>query len=160
VIERIIAPLGRRIDEASPMVDARLPDGSRVNAIIEPLALNGATLTIRRFGTKRLEMEDLVRLGALSEACVNLLRAMVGARLNMLVSGGTGSGKTTFLNILSGYIPNNERIITVEDAAELFLKQEHVIRLESRPSNLEGRGAITIRDLVKNTLRMRPNRGW
>ena len=158
VIERIIAPLGRRIDEASPMVDARLPDGSRVNAIIEPLALNGATLTIRRFGTKRLEMEDLVHLGALSDGCVNLLRSMIQAKLNMLVSGGTGSGKTTFLNILSGYIPNNERIITVEDAAELYLKQEHVVRLESRPSNLEGRGQITIRDLVRNSLRMRPDR--
>jgi pilus assembly protein CpaF len=158
IIERIIAPLGRRIDESSPMVDARLPDGSRVNAIIEPLALNGATLTIRRFGTRRLEMDDLVRLGAVSAECVNLLRAMVQARLNIVVSGGTGSGKTTFLNILSSFLPNSERIVTIEDAAEIQLKQEHVVRLESRPPNIEGRGAITIRDLVRNSLRMRPDR--
>jgi pilus assembly protein CpaF len=158
IIERIIAPLGRRIDEASPMVDARLPDGSRVNAIIEPLALNGATLTIRRFGTRRLDMDDLVRLGAVGHECVNLLRAMVQARLNIVVSGGTGSGKTTFLNILSGFLPNSERIVTIEDAAEIQLKQEHVVRLESRPPNIEGRGAITIRDLVRNALRMRPDR--
>jgi pilus assembly protein CpaF len=158
IIERIIAPLGRRIDEASPMVDARLPDGSRVNAIIEPLALNGATLTIRRFGTRRLDMDDLVRLGAVGAECVNFLRAIVQARLNIVVSGGTGSGKTTFLNILSGYLPNSERIVTIEDAAEIQLKQEHVVRLESRPPNIEGRGAITIRDLVRNSLRMRPDR--
>lgn len=158
VIERIIAPLGRRIDESSPMVDARLPDGSRVNAIIEPLALNGATLTIRRFGKKRLHMDDLVRLGAISENIVNLLRAMVEARLNIIVSGGTGSGKTTFLNILSSYIPDGERIITIEDAAELHLEQQHVVRLEARPANLEGRGEVRIRDLVKNSLRMRPDR--
>jgi pilus assembly protein CpaF len=158
VIERIIAPLGRRIDESSPMVDARLPDGSRVNAIIEPLALNGATLTIRRFGTKRLNMDDLVRFGAISNEVVDLVRAMVQSHMNIIVSGGTGSGKTTFLNILSGYIPNSERIITIEDAAELHLSQEHVVRLESRPSNLEGRGAVSIRDLVKNSLRMRPDR--
>jgi pilus assembly protein CpaF len=158
IIERIIAPLGRRIDEASPMVDARLPDGSRVNAIIEPLALNGATLTIRRFGTRRLDMDDLVRINAVSQECVNLLRAMVQARLNIVVSGGTGSGKTTFLNILSGYLPNSERIVTIEDAAELQLKQEHVVRLESRPPNIEGRGQISIRDLVRNSLRMRPDR--
>ncbi len=158
IIERIIAPLGRRIDESSPMVDARLPDGSRVNAIIEPLALNGATLTIRRFGTKRLQMADLVRFGAISENVVNFVRAMVEARLNIVVSGGTGSGKTTFLNILSSYIPEGERIVTIEDAAELQLSQEHVVRLESRPANLEGRGEIRIRDLVKNSLRMRPDR--
>lgn len=158
IIERIIAPLGRRIDEASPMVDARLPDGSRVNAIIEPLALNGATLTIRRFGTRRLDMDDLVRLGAVGAECVNFLRAIVQARLNIVVSGGTGSGKTTFLNILSGFLPNSERIVTIEDAAEIQLKQEHVVRLESRPPNIEGRGAITIRDLVRNALRMRPDR--
>jgi pilus assembly protein CpaF len=158
VIERIIAPLGRRIDESSPMVDARLPDGSRVNAIIEPLALNGATLTIRRFGKKRLHMDDLVRLGAINEHVVNLLRAMVEARLNIIVSGGTGSGKTTFLNILSGYIPDGERIITIEDAAELHLEQQHVVRLEARPANLEGRGEVRIRDLVMNSLRMRPDR--
>jgi pilus assembly protein CpaF len=158
IIERIIAPLGRRIDESSPMVDARLPDGSRVNAIIEPLALNGATLTIRRFGKKRLHMGDLVRLGAISENVVNLVRAMVQARLNIIVSGGTGSGKTTFLNILSSYIPDGERIITIEDAAELHLEQQHVVRLEARPANLEGRGEVRIRDLVKNSLRMRPDR--
>jgi pilus assembly protein CpaF len=158
VIERIVAPLGRRIDESSPMVDARLPDGSRVNAIIEPIALNGATLTIRRFGTRRLDIDDLVRLGAISAESVDLLRAMVQAHLNIIVSGGTGSGKTTFLNILSGFIPNTERIITIEDAAELMLRQEHVVRLETRPPNLEGLGQISIRDLVRNSLRMRPDR--
>jgi pilus assembly protein CpaF len=158
IIERIIAPLGRRIDESSPMVDARLQDGSRVNAIIEPLAIDGATLTIRRFGTKRLTMDDLVRFGAIIPEAIGLLKAMVEARLNIVVSGGTGSGKTTFLNILSNYIPNGERIVTIEDAAELMLNQEHVVRLESRPANIEGRGAVTIRDLVKNSLRMRPDR--
>jgi pilus assembly protein CpaF len=158
IIERIIAPLGRRIDESSPMVDARLPDGSRVNAIIEPLSLNGSTLTIRRFGTRRLTMDDLLRFGSVSPECVGLLKAMVEARLNIVVSGGTGSGKTTFLNILSGYIPNTERIVTIEDAAELALNQEHVVRLESRPANLEGRGSVGIRDLVRNALRMRPDR--
>lgn len=158
IIERIIAPLGRRIDESQPMVDARLPDGSRVNAIIEPLALNGSTLTIRRFGTKRLEIEDLIKIGALAEPCADLLRAMVEGRLNIIVSGGTGSGKTTLLNVLSGFLPNTERIVTIEDAAELLLKQDHVVRLESRPPNLEGRGAIGIRELVKNSLRMRPDR--
>jgi pilus assembly protein CpaF len=158
IIERIIAPLGRRIDESSPMVDARLPDGSRVNAIIEPLSLNGSTLTIRRFGTRRLNMDDLVRFGSVSPEVVPLLRAMVQGRLNIIVSGGTGSGKTTFLNILSNFIPNTERILTIEDAAELSLAQEHVVRLESRPPNLEGKGAIHIRDLVRNSLRMRPDR--
>jgi len=158
IIERIIAPLGRRIDESSPMVDARLPDGSRVNAIIEPLALDGSTLTIRRFGTKRLGMDDLVRFGSIVPEATGLLRAMVEARLNIVVSGGTGSGKTTFLNILSNYIPHHERIVTIEDAAELMLNQEHVVRLESRPANIEGRGAVIIRDLVKNSLRMRPDR--
>jgi pilus assembly protein CpaF len=158
IIERIIAPLGRRIDESSPMVDARLPDGSRVNAIIEPLAIDGATLTIRRFGTKRLGMDDLVRFGSIIPEACGLLKAMVEARLNVIVSGGTGSGKTTFLNILSNYIPNGERIVTIEDAAELTLNQEHIVRLESRPANIEGRGAVTIRDLVKNSLRMRPDR--
>jgi pilus assembly protein CpaF len=158
IIERIIAPLGRRIDESSPMVDARLPDGSRVNAIIEPLAIDGATLTIRRFGTKRLSMDDLVRFGSIIPEATGLLKAMVEARLNIIVSGGTGSGKTTFLNILSNYIPNGERIVTIEDAAELMLSQEHIVRLESRPANIEGRGAVTIRDLVKNSLRMRPDR--
>jgi pilus assembly protein CpaF len=158
VIERIIAPLGRRIDESSPMVDARLPDGSRVNVIIEPLALNGATVSIRRFGTRKLEIEDLVRLGAVSPQVVSLLRAAIEARLNVVVSGGTGSGKTTFLNILSGFIPGGERIVTIEDAAELQLRQEHVVRLESRPPNIEGKGEIRIRDLVRNSLRMRPDR--
>jgi pilus assembly protein CpaF len=158
IIERIIAPLGRRIDESSPMVDARLPDGSRVNAIIEPLSLNGSTLTIRRFGTRRLTMEDLLSFGSVSPESVSLLRAMVMSRLNIVVSGGTGSGKTTFLNILSGYIPDGERIVTIEDAAELSLHQNHVVRLESRPANLEGRGTVSIRDLVRNSLRMRPDR--
>jgi len=158
IIERIIAPLGRRIDESSPMVDARLPDGSRVNAIIEPLALDGSTLTIRRFGTKRLCMDDLVKFGSITTEATGLLRAMVEARLNVVVSGGTGSGKTTFLNIMSNYIPNGERIVTIEDAAELLLNQDHVVRLESRPANIEGRGAVIIRDLVKNSLRMRPDR--
>jgi pilus assembly protein CpaF len=158
VIERIIAPLGRRVDESSPMVDARLPDGSRVNVIIEPLALNGATVSIRRFGTRKLEIEDLVRLGAVSPQVVSLLRAAIQARLNVVVSGGTGSGKTTFLNILSGFIPSSERIVTIEDAAELQLRQEHVVRLESRPANIEGKGEIMIRDLVRNALRMRPDR--
>jgi pilus assembly protein CpaF len=158
IIERIIAPLGRRIDESSPMVDARLPDGSRVNAIIEPLSLDGSTLTIRRFGKRRLGMDDLLRFGSVTPESISLLRAMVEARLNIVVSGGTGSGKTTFLNILSNYIPNTDRIVTIEDAAELSLGQEHVVRLESRPPNLEGRGQIAIRDLVRNSLRMRPDR--
>jgi pilus assembly protein CpaF len=158
IIERIIAPLGRRIDEASPMVDARLPDGSRVNAIIEPLALNGSTLTIRRFGSRRLTMDDLLRFGSVSPECVSYLKAIVEARLNIVVSGGTGSGKTTFLNILSSFIPRTDRIVTIEDAAELSLDQDHVVRLESRPPNLEGRGTISIRDLVRNSLRMRPDR--
>jgi pilus assembly protein CpaF len=158
VIERIIAPLGRRIDEASPMVDARLPDGSRVNAIIEPLAIDGPSLTIRRFGTKRFSVDDLVRVGALTGPVVDFLRAAVEARLNILVSGGTGSGKTTLLNALSSFIPKHDRIVTIEDAAELRLDQPHVVRLESRPPNLEGKGQITIRDLLRNSLRMRPDR--
>ncbi|MFN2528899.1 MAG: ATPase, T2SS/T4P/T4SS family, partial [Candidatus Baltobacteraceae bacterium] len=158
IIERIIAPLGRRLDESAPMVDARLPDGSRVNAIIPPLALDGATMTIRRFGTKKLEAADLVRLGAVSAEVMEFLSAAVQAKLNIIVSGGTGSGKTTFLNILSGYIPAGDRILTIEDAAELELQQKHVVRLESRPPNLEGRGEIKIRDLVRNSLRMRPDR--
>jgi pilus assembly protein CpaF len=158
VIERIIAPLGRRVDESSPMVDARLSDGSRVNVIIEPLALDGATISIRRFGTRKLEIEDLVRLGAVSPQVVSLLRASIQARLNVVVSGGTGSGKTTFLNILSGFIPAGERIVTIEDAAELQLRQQHVVRLESRPPNIEGKGEVRIRDLVRNSLRMRPDR--
>lgn len=158
VIERIIAPLGRRLDESVPMVDARLPDGSRVNAIVEPLSIDGATLTIRRFGTRRLGASDLIEKGSAVPEMLDFLRACIEARLNMVISGGTGSGKTTFLNILSGYIPERERIVTIEDAAELSLNQPHVVRLESRPANIEGRGEIAIRDLVRNSLRMRPDR--
>ncbi|HZT13063.1 MAG TPA: ATPase, T2SS/T4P/T4SS family [Candidatus Baltobacteraceae bacterium] len=158
VIERIIAPLGRRLDESVPMVDARLPDGSRVNAIIEPLAIDGAALTIRRFGTRRLNAQDLIEKGSANEQMLDFLRACIEARLNVLISGGTGSGKTTFLNIMSGYIPARERIVTIEDAAELSLNQPHVVRLETRPANLEGAGEIKIRDLVRNSLRMRPDR--
>ena len=158
MIERIIAPLGRRIDESQPMVDARLPDGSRVNAIIEPLSLDGATLTIRRFGAHRMQASDLIRIGAAAPEILDFLRASVEARLNILVSGGTGSGKTTFLNVLSGYIANTDRIITIEDAAELSLNQDHVVRLEARPPNIQGAGEIRIRDLVRNSLRMRPDR--
>jgi pilus assembly protein CpaF len=158
VIDRIIAPLGRRIDEASPMVDARMPDGSRVNAIIGPLAIDGPALTIRRFGSRRLGMDDLVGLGSLPHGFADFLRAAVEARLNVVVSGGTGSGKTTLLNALSSYIPRTERIVTIEDAAELALDQPHVVRLESRPANIEGTGSVAIRDLVRNALRMRPDR--
>jgi pilus assembly protein CpaF len=158
VIERIVAPIGRRIDEASPMVDARLPDGSRVNAIIEPLALKGSSLTIRRFGSRRLTIDDLVRFGSIPPEAVGFLRAIVQGKLNVVVSGGTGTGKTTFLNILSNFIPETDRIVTIEDAAELLLNQDHVVSLESRPANIEGRGQISIRDLVKNSLRMRPDR--
>ncbi|HET9097161.1 MAG TPA: ATPase, T2SS/T4P/T4SS family [Candidatus Baltobacteraceae bacterium] len=158
VIERIIAPLGRRLDESVPMVDARLPDGSRVNAIVEPLAIDGASLTIRRFGTRRMTAQDLIDKGSANEQMLDFLRACIEGRLNVVISGGTGSGKTTFLNILSSYIPDRERILTIEDAAELCLNQPHVVRLESRPANLEGRGEIRIRDLVKNSLRMRPDR--
>jgi pilus assembly protein CpaF len=158
IIERIVAPLGRRIDESSPMVDARLPDGSRVNAIIRPLSLVGPAVTIRKFREDKLTMHDLVRFGSISEAMGDFLDACVRARLNIVVSGGTGSGKTTLLNILSNFIPDDERIITVENAAELQLVQEHVVRLESRPPNVEGKGEVTIRDLVVNCLRMRPER--
>lgn len=158
IIEKIVAPLGRRIDESQPMVDARLPDGSRVNAIIPPLALNGPTLTIRKFAKVPLQVEDLVRFGTLTTEMALFLEACVKARLNIVVSGGTGSGKTTTLGVLSAFIPDDERIITVEDAAELQLRQQHVVTLETRPPNIEGKGAITIRDLVKNTLRMRPER--
>ncbi|WP_426377543.1 CpaF family protein [Desulforudis sp. 1031] len=158
VIEKIVAPLGRRIDEAMPMVDARLPDGSRVNAIIPPLALDGPTLTIRKFARERLKIEDLLRFGTLTQEMAKMLEICVKGRLNILVSGGTGSGKTTTLNVLSSFIPDDERIITVEDAAELQLHQEHTVRLESRPPNIEDKGAITIRDLVRNALRMRPDR--
>ena len=158
VIDRIVSPLGRRIDESSPMVDARLPDGSRVNAIIPPLALNGPTLTIRKFEKDPLTIDDLVRFGSMSNETAEFLRACVIARLNIVVSGGTGSGKTTLLNVLSSFIPEDERIITVENAAELQLRQEHVVTLESRPANIEGKGEVSIQDLVINTLRMRPDR--
>lgn len=158
VIERIVAPLGRRIDESSPMVDARLKDGSRVNAIIPPLALKGPTLTIRKFAKRKLNAQDLVEFNALSPEMAEFLQICVEARKNIIVSGGTGSGKTTLLNILSNFIPAGERIITVEDAAELQLHHDHLISLESRPANVEGKGAVHIRDLVKNTLRMRPDR--
>jgi len=158
IIDRIVSRVGRRIDESSPMVDARLPDGSRVNAIIPPLALDGPLLSIRRFGRSALTVEDLMRLGTLTPDMVAVLRAMVRSRLNILVSGGTGSGKTTLLNCLSSFIPDQERIVTIEDSAELQLQQPHVCRLETRPPNIEGRGEVTQRDLVRNSLRMRPDR--
>lgn len=158
VIDRIVSPLGRRIDESSPMVDARLPDGSRINAVIPPISLVGPTLTIRKFARDPLTAEDLVRFGTMSEEMVTFLKACVEARLNIVVSGGTGSGKTTTLNVLSSFIPPDERIVTIENAAELQLRQDHVVTLESRPPNIEGRGEITIRDLVVNALRMRPDR--
>jgi pilus assembly protein CpaF len=158
IIDRIVSKVGRRIDESSPMVDARLPDGSRVNAIIPPLALDGPLLSIRRFGRSPLTVEDLLRLTTLTPEMVAVLRAMVRARLNVLISGGTGSGKTTLLNCLSSFIPDQERIVTIEDSAELQLQQPHVCRLETRPPNIEGRGEITQRDLVRNSLRMRPDR--
>jgi pilus assembly protein CpaF len=158
IIERIVAPLGRRVDESSPIVDARLPDGSRVNAIIRPLALCGPTITIRKFSKKPLGIEDLIRYGSLSKETAEFLRACIISRLNIIVSGGTGSGKTTLLNVLSSFIPNDERIVTVENAAELQLRQEHVVTLETRPANIEGKGEVTIQDLVINCLRMRPDR--
>ncbi|WDL95315.1 CpaF family protein [Alicyclobacillus sp. ALC3] len=158
IIEKIVAPLGRRIDESSPMVDARLADGSRVNAIIPPLALSGPTITIRKFAKDPYQAKDLIRFGTLTAQMSEFLEACVSARLNVLVSGGTGSGKTTTLNVISSFIPHYERVVTIEDAAELQLHQDHVVTLETRPPNIEGRGAITIRDLVKNSLRMRPDR--
>ncbi|HVC34785.1 MAG TPA: CpaF family protein [Chloroflexota bacterium] len=158
IIDRIISPLGRRCDESQPLVDARLPDGSRVNAIIPPLALTGPTITIRKFSRNPLTVDDLVKFGSLSSETADFLQACVRARLNIVVSGGTGSGKTTLLNVLSSFIPPEERIVTMEDAAELQLRQEHVITLEARPPNIEGKGRITIRDLVINALRMRPDR--
>ena len=158
VIDKIVAPLGRRVDEASPMVDARLPDGSRVNAIISPLSLVGPVLTIRRFPKQPLMVEDLIRLGSMTRDIADFLSASVRARLNIIVSGGTGSGKTTLLNVLSSFIPDSDRIVTIEDAAELQLVQNHVITLEARPSNVDGKGAIPIRELVRNCLRMRPDR--
>lgn len=158
VIRRILAPLGRRLDEASPMVDARLPDGSRVNAIIPPLALDGPSISIRKFNRSHLTAEELIRSGSMTRECLNVLIEAVQGRNNILVSGGTGTGKTTMLNLISQYIPHNERIITVEDSAELMLGHPHVVRLETRPANTEGRGQITARDLVVNALRMRPDR--
>jgi len=158
IIDRIISPLGRRCDETTPMVDARLPDGSRVNAIIPPLCLNGPTLTIRKFSKVPLTATDLIARGAVSPELMEFLRACVLGRLNMIIAGGTGTGKTTMLNVLSSFIPEDERILTIENAAELQLQQRHVITLESRPSNIEGRGEVTIRDLVVNALRMRPDR--
>lgn len=158
VIERIVSKVGRRIDESSPLVDARLADGSRVNAIIPPLAVNGPSLTIRKFGREALTASKLIELGSLSPEMAELLHACVLARMNIIVSGGTGTGKTTLLNVLSSFIPPDDRIVTIEDAVELQLQQEHVVRLESRPANIEGRGEVTIRDLVRNSLRMRPDR--
>ncbi|MHB8842338.1 MAG: CpaF family protein [Candidatus Aquicultor sp.] len=158
IIDKIVGQVGRRIDESSPMVDARLPDGSRVNAVVHPLALNGPMLTIRKFSKDPLMVEDLIRFETMSQEVADLLRACVAGRLNTLVSGGTGTGKTTMLNVLSSFLPGDERIVTIEDSAELQLHQEHVLRLESRPANIEGRGEITIRDLVRNSLRMRPDR--
>ncbi|MBI4345222.1 MAG: CpaF family protein, partial [Elusimicrobia bacterium] len=158
VIKRIVAPIGRRIDESVPLVDARLKDGSRVNAIIAPLAVSGPTLTIRRFSAKPFTAKDLIAKGSVTAECIDFLKACVIAKKNIIIAGGTGTGKTTFLNMLSNYIPEDERIVTVEDTAELKLMQEHWVRLESRPPNIEGKGEITIRDLVKNCLRMRPDR--
>lgn len=158
IIDRIVSGVGRRIDESSPMVDARLKDGSRVNAIIPPLALDGPMMSIRRFGADLLQMEDLIALGALTEEVAQVLRGIVKAELNVLISGGTGAGKTTMLNVMSGYIPSDERIVTIEDSAELQLRQPHVVRLETRPPNIEGNGEVNQRDLVRNSLRMRPDR--
>lgn len=158
IINRIVSPIGRRVDEASPMVDARLKDGSRVNAVIPPISLIGPTITIRKFSKDPITAKNLLQFGTINGPMLSFLEACVRGKLNIMVSGGTGSGKTTFLNVLSGFIPENERIVTIEDAAELQLKQRHVITLESRPANVEGAGSITIRDLVKNSLRMRPDR--
>src|SRR3982074_3045316 len=158
IIDRIVSKVGRRVDETSPMVDARLPDGSRVNAIISPLALDGASVSIRRFGANPLKLEDLLNYKAFTPEMAMLMEACIKARLNILISGGTGCGKTTLLNTLSSFIPHDERIITIEDAAELQLQQDHIVRLETRPANIEGKGCINTRDLVKNALRMRPER--
>jgi pilus assembly protein CpaF len=158
IIDKIVSRVGRRVDEASPMVDARLPDGSRINAVVPPIALDGATLTIRKFAADPYGMDDLISFGTISLPVANLLAACVKARLDIVISGGTGTGKTTTLNVLSQFLPADERIVTIEDAAELQLHQEHVLRLEARPPNIEGRGEVTIRDLVRNALRMRPDR--
>ncbi len=158
IIDKIVSQVGRRIDESSPMVDARLPDGSRVNAVVHPLALNGPIMTIRKFSKDPFMAEDLIRFGTMNPEVADLLQACVAGRLNILVSGGTGTGKTTLLNVLSSFLPGDERIVTIEDSAELQLHQEHVLRLESRPANIEGKGQVTIRDLVRNSLRMRPDR--
>jgi pilus assembly protein CpaF len=158
IIDRIVSKIGRRVDESSPYVDARLPDGSRVNAIIPPLALDGPVLSIRRFGVDPLKMSDILAFGSVNQNMVRILEGCVKSRLNVLISGGTGTGKTTLLNILSEFIPDNERIVTIEDSAELQMKQEHVVRLETRPPNIEGKGEVTQRDLVRNSLRMRPDR--
>ena len=158
IIDKIVSAVGRRIDESCPMVDARLPDGSRVNAIIPPLSIDGPILSIRRFAVEPLELDDLIKFKALTPEIGELLKGIVKARLNILISGGTGTGKTTLLNVLSRFIPSNERIVTIEDSAELQLKQEHVVRLETRPPNIEGKGEVTQRDLVRNSLRMRPDR--
>ena len=158
IIDKIVSQVGRRIDESSPMVDARLPDGSRVNAIIHPLAINGPMLTVRKFSKDPFMVDDLIRFETMTREVADLLKACVEGRLNILVSGGTGTGKTTLLNVLSSFLPGDERIITIEDSAELQLNQEHVLRLESRPANIEGKGAVAIRDLVRNSLRMRPDR--
>ncbi|HQL40628.1 MAG TPA: CpaF family protein, partial [Anaerolineaceae bacterium] len=158
VIEKIILPLGRRIDQESPTVDARLPDGSRVNAVIPPVAIDGPSITIRKFQKDKLTIDQLIKLGSITRPMADFIRACVISRLNIIISGGTGSGKTTLLNILSGFIPTDERIVTIEDAAELKLQQEHVVRMETKPPNAEGKHQITTRDLVRNSLRMRPDR--
>lgn len=158
IIERIVLPLGRHVDADSPTVDARLPDGSRVNAVVRPVAIDGPSLTIRKFRKDKLKVEDLINYGSMSRQMADFLQACVKARFNIVISGGTGSGKTTLLNVMSGFIPEDERILTIEDAAELQLQQDHVMRLETKTPNAEGRGAVTIRDLVKNSLRMRPDR--
>ena len=158
IIDKIVARVGRRIDESSPMVDARLPDGSRVNAVVPPISLDGAALTIRKFAADPYTIEDLIGFGTLNQQVATLLEACVRGRLDILITGGTGTGKTTTLNVLSQFLPDDERIVTIEDAAELQLRQEHVLRLESRPPNIEGRGQVTVRDLVRNALRMRPDR--
>lgn len=158
IIDRIILPLGRRVDYDSPTVDARLPDGSRVNAVVRPVAIDGPSITIRKFRKDKLKVDDLIQFGSMTQQMADFLQACVKARFNIVISGGTGSGKTTLLNVMSGFIPDNERIITIEDAAELQLQQDHVMRMETKPANSDGMNAVTIRDLVKNSLRMRPDR--